>query len=451
MKYYKSLRLEYKIAFIISAALLLCTAFTAYYVDFQSLSVWSLYIWDTLYATGNPTHFYAHAAQNIWHAPHGTVGSDALIYIPWAIWNFPMWILQRFFGCNLMENPLMQLYSKCFLLLLIFGSAMIFKKITKLFPISEDHANNCVFLFFSGFFTLLSTAYIGQNDILVVFVLLLAMYALLSGKWKTFLFWAALSIAFKPYFIFPYIAIILFKEKRIHYILWYGIVGMSIYMGQKLPFLNAPMYQESFSGGATHMILRLMIENSINFTPHMVSLFVLCLLGVYVLAYFSESGENSNEQVIYYALLPYICFFLFVRYESYRPLYLFVFMALMIMAKPVYYRINLLLEIVASACLMYYYLYNGGCFFDGQYLLLPGAHDSYISLSAFVKSHIATSYNTVCMAVFLLCLLIFAVINHPGFRLQNKALVMKEERYIIVLRSCFFALPFLAAVLLRYF
>ena len=116
-----------------------------------------------------------------------------------------------------------------------------------------------------------------------------------------------------------------------------------------------------------------------------------------------------------------------------------------------YYRINLLLEIVASACLMYYYLYNGGCFFDGQYLLLPGAHESYISLSAFVKSHIATSYNTVCMAVFLLCLLIFAVINHPGFRLQNKALVTKEERYIIVLRSCFFALPFLAAVLLRYF
>lgn len=451
MNFYKNLRKEYKAAFFISMILLFCTAATSYYADLRSLTVWSLNIWDNLYFTGNPLDFYEFSAQNINNAPHAKVGSDILIYIPWAIWNLPIWILHRFFNLPVMEHPVMLFYSKCFLLFLIVCCFVVIQKIGKLFSAGTEQISCSIFLFITGFFTLVSTAYIGQNDILVIFVLLLGIYALLDGRWRTFLFWSALSIAFKPYFIFPYIAIILLKEKRIHYIALYGLSGMSIYMLQKLPFLNEPMYVESVLDGPTKLIIHMFFENVINLTPHMVSVFVVSLLTVYVLAYFDDGGQETNQKVIYYSTLSYICFFLFIRYESYRPLYLFTFMTLIIMIKPVYYRINLLIETVTTACLMYYYLYNGSCFFDGLYLELPFAHESVVSLSAFAKSIIPTSYNYLCMSVMLLALVIFAVINHPKFHIQTKALTMKEEPYIVVLRSCLFAAPYLAAVALRYF
>lgn len=450
MNYYKALKKEYKFAFFISMLLLLCTAATSYYADLRSLSVWSLNIWDNLYFTGNPLAFYEFSAQNINNAPHATVGSDISIYFPWAIWNLPMWILHRFFNLPIMEHPFMLFYSKCFLLVLNAGCAVMIQKIGKLFSATTEQISCSIFLFLTGFFTLVSTAYIGQNDILVIFVFLIGIYSLLTGKWKSFLFWSALSIAFKPYCVFPFIALVLLKEKRIHYIALYGLSGMSIYLLQKVPFLNEQAYIDSVANGPTKLIIHMFFENVINLTPHMVSVFVVSLLSVYVLAYFDDGGESFNQKAIYYSTLTYICFFLFIRYESYRPLYLFTFMTLMMLLKPAYYRINLLIEVVTTACLMYYYLYNGSCFFDGLYLELPFAHESVISLSAFAKSIMPTAYNYLCMSVMLLALVIFAVINHPKFNLQTKALTMKEEPYIIVLRSCLFAVPYLAAVVLRY-
>lgn len=448
MKFFREKTIEYKIALFLSLMTFMVVSIITSYSDMQSLTMWTINIWDNLFETGNPLNFYAYSAQNIHNLPHIYVGSDILIYIPWAIWNLPLWLLQRFGGLIAVEHQFMMVWSKCFLILLVAGCAGVIKKIAGL--LNSGYGEECIFLFLTGFYTLTSVGFIGQNDIQVIFVLLLAMEAYLSNDWKKFLLWSALSIAFKPYFLFPYVALVLLKEKRVLHIVLYGLSGISIYMLQKIPFLNAPMYKESLANGPTNAVVFRMLENVINFTPHMVSLFVLSLLVVYVLAYFDDMEEGDNQKGIYYGMMSYICFFLFVRYESYRPLYLFVFLYLMILVKPMYYRVYLWLETIITACFMYYYLYFGQCFCDGQFYVLPFTAESTISLSELVKSIIATPYVTVCMAVLLLCMVVYGVISHPRFCAKSVALHMKVEPWLIVLRSCLFVAPYLLAIVLRY-
>ncbi len=444
-------KLEYKVAFyIFTITFFIISAITSY-SDLQSLTIWTVNFWDTLYTTGDWLNFYAYSAENIYSIPHTYVGSDILIYLPWAIWNIPLWGLQRFFGLTILEHQIMMFYSKLYLILLTFGCACIIRKIGSKYC-ENEHVCNCVFLFMTGFFTLTSVGFIGQNDIQVIFVLLLAVEAYIKGNLKKFLLYSALSVAFKPYFIFAYIVLVLLREKRVHCIALYGLSVMSIYILQKIPFWNAPMYRESMEQGPTMEVLGLMMQNVISLTPHMVSVFVLGLLVIYVLAYFDDWDTNDYVKPIYYVALTYICFFLFVKSEIYRPLYLFVFLYLVIMIKPNFFRIGLWLEMIATACFMYYYLYNGGCFCEGKFFVLPRTNPDSIgtSLSEMVKGIMPTCYTSVCMAVLLMCLVLYAVIYHPKFHSKSSALNIKEESYLIVLRSVFFVFPYWIAILLRY-
>ena len=119
MKKY-NMKINEKIAFFISLFIFIIVALTSYYEDLRSLTVWSCNIWDTLADTGNIRMFYQYTAQNIYNVPHEMMGCDILICIPWAIWNLPIWILQRFFGLIIVEHPILLFYSKCFLLIILF-------------------------------------------------------------------------------------------------------------------------------------------------------------------------------------------------------------------------------------------------------------------------------------------------------------------------------------------
>ncbi len=452
MKYFKELKTEYKIAFVISGFFFLLTAMTSYYYDLQSLTVWSINIWDTLYMTGNPLNYYSYSAQNLHGLVHPMVGSDIIIYLPWAVWNIPLWILHRFFRVSIVGNCFALFYSKSFLIALSVGCTVLLRKMGVLLTQEKETENiyaGC-FLFLSSFFTLTSVAYTGQNDILVIFVFLLGLHALLKGNFNGFLFWAALSIGFKPFFIFPYIAIIMFKEKRIHYILLYLLSSMSVYVVQKLPFWNAPMYQESLAQGPTAYTFQLLLESSLPLTPVHASVFAMGLLIVYLLAYFDHPEENGSYKVIYYCMLSFLCYFLFTRYEYYRPLYLVPFIYLIIMARPAFRRINLLLEMATTAFLIYYFVYNTFFFFDNNFIHFPLSKEAPMTITQLAVRLFPTVYNTVAMAFVIVCMGLFAIINHPRFQSRNNILTMKEERYLIILRSLLFAAPYVVAVLLMY-
>lgn len=446
MRLYKELKTEYKIAYIFSILLFLLTFISSYYMDLKSLTIWTVNVWDTIYETKNLMNFYAYSAQNIFNLNHAMVGSDFLIYLPWAIWNFPIWILQRFYGLNITENPLMLLYSKCFLILLVIFMYNMVKKIAKLLTNDTSNIAKTLMLFISSFFVLTGIAYVGQNDILVILAILYALYNLLKDNTKKFVIWSALSIAFKPFFIFSYFALILLREKKIPRIALYSISGVSIYFLQKIPFLWAPMYKESLSYGPTTSAFGLMLKSTFDISPVGISVFVLSLLITYLLAYLDNYENRSKEKYIYYCTLPFICFFAFTNFEYYRPIYLFTLFYLLMLLKPKYRRINLWLETISTGCLIIYFMAGDSLFYNANYLYLPFKKINFPTLNAFFQTYLPNIGQKAFMSVFVFCMMLMAIINHPRFTSRNSVLIMKEERYLIVLRSILFALPFLLSL-----
>ncbi len=449
-KILKPLEVEYKIAYIFFVVLFILAALTCYYMDLKTLSVWSINVWDTLYETKNILNYYAYSAQNFYNLNHAMVGSDFLIYLPWAIWNLPIWVLQRFFGLTILEHKLLLLYSKCFLIFLLILTCILIKKIGNLITGNTKDIAKSFVLFFSSFFVLTGIAYIGQNDILVILIMLLSLYNFMKKEMVKFVLWAALSIALKPFFIFSYIALVLLKEKRVFRVLLYSLFGMSFYLVQKVPFLSAPMYKESISYGPTGNVLGLLLDASFAISPVGISVFVLSLLIVYVMAYLDNAKSDINGKTIYYCTLPFICFFAFTNFESYRPIYLFTLFYLLMLAKPQYRRINLWLETISTGCLMVYYMVSDLLFYNGNYIYLPFINNTSTTIHQFFTKNLPSAGLSAFMALFVFCLILMALINHPKFKSQNPVLLVKEERYLILLRGFLLSIPLLFAVILKY-
>lgn len=441
---------ENKIAFFISLLVFFVVSISAYYTDFRTLTIWSCNLWDTLLEKGNPLLFYQYTAENVYNLPHPLMGCDILVCIPWAVWNLPIWILQRFFGLAILEHPWMLFWSKCFLILMVIGCAKTIYDIGKKLMIEENHLLLCVLLFFSGFYTLNSAVCAGQNDIMIVFLILRALLALVSDRFKLFLFFAALSIAFEPYFIFSFVAIILLKEKRIHFIALYLCSGLSIFVLQKIPFWNAPMYQESLNNGPTKAIIYKLMENMLAITPYQVSTFILCLLVVYIVAYF-DNEDSWKEKALYYSMAALACFFLFVRQENYRPLYFFALVHVVFLLKPKYFRINVIMETLSTAAMIVFLFINSGDFFSPKWFLLPGTDTKQVEISENLWGGVInSSHNHVLITVVVACVATIMVINHPRFNKESKGLCMKAEPYLLIGRSLVFAIPLALVILLSY-
>lgn len=451
MNSFKKLPKNYIIAFTISVLLFGFTAITCYYTDLRSLTVWTTNFWDAWYSTGNPFLFYAYSAQNLYGLDHVMVGSDILIYIPWAIWNLPIWAMQRFGGLDIVDHPLMLFYSKCFLIVLLVLSCIMIYRIGKFF--TEDNKENLqnVVLYASSFFVLTGVAFVGQNDILVILTFLLALFNLLRGRNKTFVILSALSVALKPFFIFSYVAIVLYKEKKLHKIVLYLLSGISIYVLQKLPFVlfDVPMYSESLSYGPTTNVIGTLLQSSFEITPVGISVFAISLLAVYFMAYTDNNNKDANTRIIYYCALPLICFCAFANYESYRPIYLFTVFFLLMLTKPAYRRMNLLLETIFSGCLIVFYMVNDYLFYNNLYIHLPANSTEYDAIYTFLATHLPNAGLKAFTAAAVFALIVLAIINHPGFKSGNEVLCMREEKYLVVVRSVIYAVPLLFAIALK--
>lgn len=442
----------YRLSFILYAFFFLITFTLFYYTDLKSLTIWTTNIWDTLFTTGNLRNYYAYSAQNIYHLDHVMVGSDILIYIPWAVWNLPIWFLQKYYSLDIINHAGMLLYSKCFLLVVFAFILYLTTQISKIMlPDSSDYKKG-IFLSATSFFVLTAIAYIGQNDVLVIAPFLAGLLALLKGHKFRFLIWGSISIAFKPFLAFSIIALLLLYEKNLLKVFIGGAFSFWLYFTQKLLFVNAPSYTESLEYGPMKSSVSLLFQHVLGLPRNGASFFMLGLGLMYIAAYFTVFCKEKKEQyTIYYAVAPLIALFLFTPYEFYRPIYLIPLLYILFITKPDYYRTNLILEIVATASLIVYFLFSEPLFYHPGYTwgqdISPYTIPSiYLHLLPYVENY----YYYIPGALFFLSMIMILIINHPSFRSKNEVLCRKEEPWLVVLRSITYAIPLLLSLKIRF-
>lgn len=426
-----------------------------YYLDIKTLTVWGTNIWDTIFTTGNLRDYYAYSAQNKFGLYHQFVGSDILIYLIWAIWNIPIWLVQFLGGITIADNPILLLYSKCFLLVMIGGIVIVLSKIVQL-CFDKKSVSEGVYIFLSSCFLLYSVAYAGQNDIISIFIYMVALLYLIKGNARKFVIFAAIAIACKPFLFVSFIAVVLVKEKEIGRILLRILEGVSLLVLQKLLFIGAPMYKESMAYGPMQNLLYSIFYTRIDVKPFGISVFVMTIIFVYIGAYLvvlkpesseTELGEVTKENIsylMYYSMLPLLVYMALADDNYYRPLYYVAFFAVLFVFRPGYKRANLWLDFLYCLSRTVRAMICEVFFFNPQYRLGIIPSDGILSISERIIGTFKVDYGiivVICNTVAFCSLLLMAIINHPKFKSENEVINKQPERYLFALRIMVSILP----------
>ena len=293
--------------------------------DSQSLTIWSTNVWDTI-ADGNFRGFYAYTASNVCGVHHAHMGSEIMSVFPWSIWNLPIWVMQRFFGKPIMDSPLMLAYSKLFLVLVAVVMLIYAKKIAYLITGDKNKSVWAMYLTASSTYLYLSVCHSGQNDIFMITASVLAVYCLLRQKRKGFYGWSMLAVAIKPFFLLPFLAVVMLSEKNFLKLFGKAALVSAGLLVQKIFFMGAPGYAESMTSGPAQQMLRDMFPANLNTSFGNISFFAVALVLIYFYCYsrdfrdadYADSQGLLPKYAVYMITVTYAAYLMFSPFSFYR-------------------------------------------------------------------------------------------------------------------------------------
>jgi hypothetical protein len=178
----------------------------------------SIHFWDLL-GEGRLLDFYKDSIMytgNIWYSwQKQGAGYPFLVYLVFAVWNFPLWLVEQRVGDTLLNSLPCLLWAKLFLLLMLVLAARAMYRITALLGESEARCQEVTFAYCSSVLLLTGLCIASQYDIVTTLLVLWGIEAWLQDKHWRFVALFALAVSFK-YFAFLQLApLLLLGEKNI--------------------------------------------------------------------------------------------------------------------------------------------------------------------------------------------------------------------------------------------
>lgn len=327
----------------------LLLAFISYiYQDAVATQRHGIEVWNVLWQ-GKMLDYYSHCYQNTSCA----AAYDITIYILFGIWNFPVWIFEKITGINSQNISFFLIYGKGLVVITWLGCFKITGEIYH--RIIKSEVNNImyspgVFFAISPLVTVYSI-YTGNYDILSLFFILLGIYMLFENNIKCFILSFAISISIKYFALWIFILLIIMYEKKVHKILEYTFMGVSISIAEKLIFRNDMILK--MAGGDS-----LIYSNALSGVIHagesnifgLGQVSICLVLYIFLCIYcYLEIPENSSEfryKCIYVCMCAWSIFFMFFQYNSYWIILMIPFMTGLVFSDRDRFAINLILEIV---------------------------------------------------------------------------------------------------------
>ncbi len=453
---------ELKWGYIVAFGLCLVMALIYVYADLKSLTIWSTNMLDVTYDL-NIRSYFEYTALNIYNVPHQYVSGSIFYMIPWAVWNIPIWILQRFFSISIVTSPLSLVWSKLFLVSCLVLTLYFAYKIVKDLTHDSKKANWVVFLSLSFFYTFVGIFYAGQTDIMICLFGTLSVYYLIKKKNIPFLVCSMIAISIKWFFLFPYIALILLTEKDILKVIKKIFLGILPVLVFAVICHFLPMYNVSMDANPFNTMISGLVNGTISlFNEGKLSLFILSLFIIYFAAYFTKIKDKveENKFVIYFVTVTFLAMFMFTTYEFYRVILLMPFLFILISLDDKKWKLNILLEFIMLVSSVFVMLnHNAWNFFSSTGSLDGGVFASIFNVgnnifSVHMVSYVIPFYSVlvnVFATVFIACSLALIIINHP--KLSNKISLIEPKiniKFLIYLRLLFI-LPFILFTILTAF
>ncbi len=441
------LKIEWAVAIAIAVIMLLSFS----YIDLKSLTVWSTNILDCI-AEGDITQYYSYTALNKYNVNHQYVSGTLYSLMLWAIWNIPIWVIQFFGEKSIVNNAILLIWSKLFLVCILGITLYITYKICCALFKDKKMSKWITFLSATFLYTYIGVFYASQNDILICMFATLGIYYLIKEKNIGFYIFSAIAISVKYFYLIPYIPLILLTEKKIWKIIVKLGVGISPIIIFKVLFGGFPMYAVSEVSNNSDKILKGFFGSGIKVSNGVsLSFFVLAFVTICFMAYMTKpkTKQIKNNYVFYFAVAPIITMLMFsTYYEFYRPILLMPFLMILYGFKPQLFRINVILDTVMSGAslislsLTSKYIFNSKFSMNGTLIseLLNSQEMKFVSLKGSLNSILgenATIVASLVTTVLFAALAIILVINYPGLNInkEEKNKIQNPERWIIWLRT----------------
>lgn len=329
------------------------------YGDIQYTSVHTLNFVRAI-TQGNPLGLYSYNYGVIINGNWTCVCYDLPIYFIFMAWNSVLYVIYNFFKFDIAHNFFSLIWIKSMLIAFLIACCVAIKKICMTFDMSKDKIKLAIFLFISSPLVFSSLYFMSQYDIIPLFFILMGTYNYIIKKDKQFILWFAFAIPLKLFAIFPFVPLLLLRNKSLKEIIPKSVLVMIPLFLSKFIQMFMPLYKASVTSFTDSMLNKLINSANINIGMSSISIFLLCYILICFYAYKNDKQSDFKYKTIYVTFATYAILFLTIKAHPYWYIYLTPFLSIIFMLNTKHFKLNLILEIImcSSIILLQINLYN---------------------------------------------------------------------------------------------
>ena len=266
--------------------------------------------WDILFS-GKILSFYENAmvySGNPYYPVEQYALYPFLYYLIFAIFEFPIWVIEKIFAVNAYNSIAGNIYNKMVLLFFVLLDIYALHKLLKQLG-NEDESISLYLLLYVTSMTVITSTYItGQYDVINIFFILMGIYYWLRKDTRMFLLYFAISINLKYFGIMFFIPLLLIDEKNILKIILKTIIAVTPTLVLMLIFsLGSKDVAGGVGTGVVSMYITKFIVNDLTIGNHEMSSFVLISIISCLIAYFHRyDNDEERLKIAIFVLLLFI-------------------------------------------------------------------------------------------------------------------------------------------------
>ena len=238
-------------------------------------------------------------------------------YWIFAAWNIPLHLLgltpEISTDTVILSTQIQTIWSKLLLATFFFASVRVLGKISDqigtYYSVEKKHQSGISprYLFATSPIAIFAVFIFSGYDIFGVYFALLGLQAYFAKDFKKFVFWFSIAISFKYFAALIYLPLVLIIEKRLAYLILYGLVGIAFSAIQFWMYWHS----EAFHLGIFGMINEKTGSNGVSLRFIIANLFYGAMCAF---LYFSKFRFNDNsyawcQRAILVCILPYALLF----------------------------------------------------------------------------------------------------------------------------------------------
>lgn len=281
---------------------------------------------------------------------------DFSLYFIFALWNLPIWIIERIFNINAQNYSLVIIYGKVIVLIAYIFCIKILKRIYNMIgdtTISMDEKYSPTFFFSVSLLLTTYSLYTGNYDILSMTFILYGIYNLLIDKKILFIVLFAVAISMKYFAFWVYIPLILLYEKNI----WK--IGRDVFLGCSVSLIEKCIFNNDVALKASG-VDSLVYSNAIAEVLHSgrssvfgvgdISLCIVAYAFLCIYCYFliPDKSREFFYKSFYVCAVAWFIFFTFFQYNSYWIVLLVPFLTGLVFSNRKRFAINIIFEMLFS-------------------------------------------------------------------------------------------------------